>query len=51
MKLRSEDISESALKAMARSIRSGLDAFYADPENKRRYEEWKKQREVIDSKP
>lgn len=40
-----EAIKEPAFRGLARSIRKGLDEFYSDPENRKRFEEWKKARE------
>ena len=40
-----EKIKEPHADIMCRSIRKGLDGFYSDPENRRRFEEWKKARE------
>ena len=40
-----EQIGEHEAKAIAKSIAKGLDAFYADPENRERFEEWKKKRQ------
>ena len=40
-----EDVPETSLKAMARTVKGGLDSFYADPENRKRFEEWKKKKD------
>ena len=40
-----EQLSDHESKALAKSIAKGLDAFYADPENRERLEEWKKKRQ------
>jgi hypothetical protein len=40
-----KQISEPEAKAIAKSVAKGLDAFYADPENRERFEEWKKKRQ------
>ena len=39
-----EQIGEHEAKAIAKSIAKGLDAFYAEPGNRERFEEWKKKR-------
>lgn len=41
MEIRIDEIPESAGKNLARKALSGLDAFYADPANRERYEAWK----------
>ena len=46
MEIRIDEIPESAGKNLARKALSGLDAFYADPANRERYEAWKAEREV-----
>ncbi len=40
-----DKIEESAGKGLARAVLSGLDKFYSDPENRERFERWKKERE------
>ena len=40
-----KDIPESQKKGLAKSISSSLSSFYADPENRRKFEEWKKEKE------
>lgn len=40
-----EQIGEHEAKAIAKSIAKGLDAFYAEPGNRERFEEWKKKRQ------
>ena len=40
-----EQISDHESKALAKSIANGLDGFYAKPENRERFEEWKRRRE------
>lgn len=48
--INTELIKEPAGKGMARSIRKGLDAFYADPENRKKFEEWQEKRRKNDDK-
>lgn len=43
--INTESIKEPAFKGLSRSIRKGLDEFYSDPENRKKFEEWKKARE------
>ena len=50
MEIRIDEIPESAGKNLARKALSGLDAFYADPANRERYEVWKAEREVREGK-
>lgn len=40
-----EKIKEPYVEIMCKTISRGLDGFYSDPENRRRFEEWKKARE------
>ena len=40
-----EQIGEHEAKAIAKSIAKGLDAFYEEPGNRERFEEWKRRRE------
>lgn len=42
--INTETIKEPAYRGMARSIRKGLDEFYSVPENRKKFEEWKKVR-------
>ena len=44
-KINIEDVPENSLNAMARKVKGGLDSFYADPGNRKRFEEWKKKRD------
>lgn len=39
-------VPDHAWNGMARKVRSGLDGFYSDPENRKRFEEWKRKREA-----
>lgn len=39
-----EDVPEHILDSMARGVVIAMEAFYADPENVRKFEEWKAQR-------
>lgn len=44
MKIDISQMSKTAGINLSRSIRKGLDAFYADPDNRRRFEEWQRSR-------
>lgn len=43
--INTEQISEYEAKTLAKSIANGLDGFFAKPENRERFEEWKKRRD------
>lgn len=45
MDFKIDDIPASRSIDLSKSAYNGLDAFYADPGNRRRFEEWKKERE------
>lgn len=45
-KINLDEVPETSLKELARTVKGGLDGFYADPENRKRFEEWKKAREA-----
>lgn len=41
-----EDVPEHILDSMARGVVIAMEAFYADPENVRKFEEWKAKRDA-----
>lgn len=43
--INTEKIKEPYVEILCKKICKGLDSFYSDPENRRRFEEWKKARE------
>ncbi len=43
--INTEQISEYEAKTIAKSILNGLGTFFGNPENRERFEEWKKRRD------
>lgn len=45
-KINIEEVPEASLAGLARTVRSGLDGFYSKPENRKKFEAWKRAKEA-----